>query len=172
MELFDAIAARRSIRQYSDRPVEQDVLKQVLEAGRLAPSAKNIQDWRFIVVRDIETRAQLVEAAAGQAFVGRAPVVIVCCSTASTYKMRCGQPAGTIDVAIAIDHMTLAATALGLGTCWVGAFYADCVHKLLDIPADAMVVELLTLGYPAEDPAARPRLPLEELVYTERWGNR
>lgn len=172
MELFDAIAARRSIRQYQDRSVEQDILMQVLEAGRLAPSARNTQDWRFIIIQDQEIRSQLVEAAAGQAFVGQAPVVIVGCSTAPDYQMRCGQPAGTIDVAIAFDHMTLAATALGLGTCWIGAFYADCVRRLLNIPEEVMIVEMMTLGYPDEEPAPRPRMALEEMVYTERWEHR
>jgi len=130
MDLMQAIRARRSIRAFLDRPVEEEKLLAVLEAGRLAPSARNMQDWRFIVVKDAATRQKLAKAARDQQFVGQAPVVIAACGT-SDLVMTCGQPAYAIDVAIALDHMTLAAASLGLGTCWIGAFYEDQVKEIL-----------------------------------------
>ncbi len=166
---FTVIAERRSIRNYEKKDVEEEQLLQVLEAARMAPSANNRQDWRFVVVRDPEKRRRLAEAANGQKFVAEAPVVIACCSVDPETRMRCGQPVSAINVAIAIDHMTLAAAALGLGTCWIGSFYPDQVKPLLNIPSEVAVVELLALGYPADIPPARPRKNLDEIVYYEEW---
>ena len=168
MDLMQAIRARRSIREYLDRPVEEEKLLAVLEAGRLAPSARNMQDWKFIVVKDAATRRRLAEAARDQQFVGQAPVVIAACGT-SDLVMTCGQPAYAIDVAIALDHMTLAAASLDLGTCWIGAFYEDQVKAILGVPPEIRVVALLPLGYPVEEPAARPRKNLDEIVAREHW---
>ncbi len=169
MNVRDAIKARRSIRRYQDRGVEEEKLNQVLEAGRLAPSAKNMQEWKFIVVRDKDTRSKLSEAAKGQAFVGEAPVVIVACATLTDYVMTCGQLTYPIDVAISVDHMTLLATEVGLGTCWIGAFYEEEVKKILAIPPEIRVVAMLPLGYPAESPLPRPRKPMDDIVIHERW---
>jgi len=169
MDVFEAIQSRRSIRRYLNQPVEEEKLTQVLEAGRRAPSANNRQEWRFVVVQDSDTREKLAEAACGQRFVAEAPVVIACCSVESKHVLTCGHPTYAIDVAIAIDHMTLAAVALGLGTCWIGAFYDDHVREILNIPDSVRVVELLTLGYPAEKPLPRPRRRMEDIVYRERW---
>jgi nitroreductase len=169
MEIMEAIRSRRSIRNYQDRTVEQEKLIRVLEAGRRAPSARNLQDWKFIVVKDKEKRQKLSEAARGQAFVAQAPVVIAACGTQIEYIMTCGQYCYPIDVAIAIDHMSLMATAEGLGTCWIGAFYEDKVKDILGIPEKIRMVVMLTLGYPAESPVARPRKKLEEIVSYDRW---
>ena len=168
MDLMQAIRARRSIRNFLDKYVEEELLLAVLEAGRLAPSARNMQDWRFIVVRDAATRSLLAKAARGQEFVGQAPVVIAACGT-SDLVMTCGQPAYAIDVAIALDHMTLAAASLGLGTCWIGAFYEDKVKEILGVPPEIRVVALLPLGYPAEEPGPRGRKSLDEIVAREHW---
>ena len=168
MEIIEAIMARRSIRIYQDRLIEEEKLNRILEAGRLAPSARNLQDWKFIVVRDKERRLSLSEAAKDQPSVAQAPVVIAACGT-SDYIMPCGQYCYPIDVAIAIDHMCLVATAEGLGTCWIGAFYQDKVKEILDIPETIHVVELLTIGYPAESPSSRPRKKIEEIVAYEKW---
>ncbi len=127
-----------------------------------------MQDWRFIVVRDKATRLKLVEAARKQAFVAEAPVVIAACGT-SDLVMTCGQPAYVVDVAIAVDHMTLAAFSLGLGTCWIGAFYEDQVKEILGMPDSVRVVALLPLGYPAQQPRPTPRKSLEDVVAYERW---
>jgi len=169
MDVFEAIRSRRSIRKYLDRPVEEETLKQILEAGRLAPSANNRQEWRFVVVQHPETRQKLSRAACNQSFVAEAPVVIACCSVESDKVMTCGQPAYTIDVSIAIDHMTMAAAALGLGTCWIGAFSEDQVREILRIPDSIRIVELLILGYPGERPSPRPRKKLDEIVMHEQW---
>jgi nitroreductase len=165
---MQAVRARRSIRNFLDKSVEEKKLLAVLEAGRLAPSARNMQDWRFIVVRDSATRQQLAEAARDQQFVGQAPVVIAACGT-SDLVMTCGQPAYAIDVAIALDHMTLAAASLDLGTCWIGAFYEDKVKAILGVPQEIRVVALLPLGYPAEQPGPRPRKSLDEIIAWEHW---
>ncbi|MFZ2470807.1 MAG: nitroreductase family protein [Methanothrix sp.] len=168
MNLMQAIRARRSIRDFQDRSVEEEKLLAVLEAGRLAPSARNLQDWRFIVVRDAATRQRLAEAARDQQFVGQAPVVIAACGT-SDLVMTCGQPAYAIDVAVALDHMTLAAASLNLGTCWIGAFYEEKVKEILGVPPEIRVVALLPLGYPAEEPCPRARKNLDEIVAWEHW---
>ena len=149
--------------------MEKEKLEIILQAARLAPSAKNIQEWRFIVVQDADARKKLCVAANNQAFVGEAPVVIVCCSTSADYLMRCGQLSYPIDVAIAMEHMALQAVEEGLGTCWVGSFYADQVKAILDIPAPIHVVELMTLGYPADTARAKNRLPLDQILCHERW---
>lgn len=170
MDVYEAIRTRKSVRAWAEAPVADDVLTRIMEAGRLAPSAKNMQEWRFIAVRDPELRAALVDAAAGQAFVGEAPVVLVCCAETDNHMMRCGHLAYPIDVAIAIDHITLAATAEGLGTCWIGAFYEDKVKALLGIPDAIRVVELLPLGYPADPaPVEKNRHPLGDILRFDRW---
>lgn len=170
MALLRQIQQRYSVRSYYDRPVEKAKLASVLEAARLAPSARNCQDWRFVVVQDAALRKKLAVAANNQAFVGKAPVVIVCCGTNPTYTMRCGQPAYPIDLAIAIDHMTLQAVEEGLGTCWIGSFYEDQVKTILGIPVDVRVVELLALGYPKDSPKSKSRLTLGQIVSYDRWG--
>lgn len=173
MKVMEAIAERRSIRSFSGRPVEEEKLLRVLEAGRLAPSARNMQDWKFVVVKDPGLRQRLAEAARNQEFVGQAPVVIVACGT-SDYVMTCGQLTYPIDVAIAVDHMTLAAVEEGLGTCWIGAFYEDKVKEILEVPQTVRVVALLPLGYPVEPENTakailKPRKPLEEIVVYDGW---
>ena len=169
MDVIKVIKERRSVRAYLDRPVERDKIQRLLEAARLAPSASNRQEWRFVVVTDRERRAALADAAADQAFVAQAPVVVAACAEHDGHMMRCGQLCYPIDVAIAIDHMTLQAVAEGLGTCWIGAFYEDAVKELLGIPKEIRVVELLTVGYPAEPPRRLSRLPLESIVRWDRW---
>jgi nitroreductase len=169
MDLSEAINKRYSCRAYQNRPVESEKLEIILDAARLAPSARNYQDWRFVVVTDKEIRAQLCVAAANQAFVAQAPVVIACCSNL-THWMRCGQPTGPIDVAIAIEHIALTTTSLGLATCWIGSFYPDQVRGILQIPTHIHVIELLALGYPADQQPEIRRLPLKSIVCHEKWG--
>jgi nitroreductase len=173
MKVMEAIAERRSIRSFSDRPVEDEKLLRVLEAGRLAPSARNMQDWRFIVVKNPGLRQKLVDAARNQEFVGQAPVVIAACGT-SDYVMTCGQLTYPIDVAIAVDHMTLAAVEEGLGTCWIGAFHEEKVKAILGVPSAVRVVTLLPLGYPAESSESTKTMPkqrkhLEEIIVYDGW---
>ena len=123
MDVMEAIKKRYSVRSYQDRAVEIEKLESILEAARLAPSASNRQEWRFVVVRDKDIRQRLVQPAKDQAFVGQAPVVIACCAKTDSHVMTCGQQCYPIDVAIAIEHMVLKATEEGLGICWIGALY-------------------------------------------------
>ncbi len=170
MTVMEAVKGRRSVRKYRDRPVEREKLMKVLEAGRLAPSASNRQEWRYVVVTDQETRKKLAAAASDQAFVAEAAAVIVACAETNGHVMMCGQPCYPIDVAISVDHMTLIAHEEGLGTCWIGAFDPTAVKALLSVPEQIRVVALLTLGYPAESPSAGKRKRLEEIVHYENWG--
>ncbi len=170
MEVNKAIQSRRSIRAYDPREVEEDKLLRVLESGRLSPSAGNRQERRFVIIRDGKKRQLLSEAAKGQKFVAEAPVIIAACSVETEYIMFCGQPAYTIDTAIAVDHITLAAVEEGLGTCWIGAFDEKKVKEILDIPESVRVVALLTLGYPSVIPRPTPRKNLDEIVMLEKWG--
>jgi len=168
MAVLEPIRKRYSCRSYQDRPVEQEKLDQIFEAARLAPSAKNIQDWRFVVVTDKTTRHQLAEAANKQMFIENAGVIIAACSN-SDYVMRCGQPIGPLDVAIALDHISLQATQLGLATCWIGSFYPEKVRAVLGIPDNIAVIELMALGYPAGEPVRLGRKPIEKMLCYEKW---
>lgn len=169
MDVMSAIRTRRSIRAYKDKPIEDEKLSAVLEAGRLAPSARNQQEWKYVVVKDKSLREKLADAAYGQQFVGQAPVVIVACATQTKHVMPCGELSYPIDLAISVDHMTLEAVEQGLGTCWIGAFKQDEVKKLLGIPDGVRVVVLLPIGYPDESPSPRPRKSLEEIIAYNSW---
>ena len=170
MELYEAIKSRYSVRAYQDRPVEQDQLDRILEAARLAPSGSNRQPWKFIVVRDAATRQRLVPACRDQAFVGQAPVVIAGVGLMADRVMSCGVPGDPVDLAIAMEHVALAATAEGLGTCWVGAFSQDQVCQILGVPVGCKVIELMALGYPAASPGPKVRKPLAEIVCYEKFA--
>jgi nitroreductase len=171
MDLMDAIKTRRSIRSYKEIPVPENLLKEVLNAARLAPSADNAQPWRIIVVRDDQTRLRLAMACNGQKFIAQAPVVLVICGIPDEAFPTMGgyMSAHVIDAAIALDHITLASHALGLGTCWIGWFKEDKIREILAIPEDVPVVALTPLGYPADVPERTPRRNLEDLVKYERF---
>ncbi len=169
MSIIEPIRQRRSIRTYLDKPVEREKVLRLLEAARIAPSAKNLQEWRFIVVTDAERRRLLAQNANTRPFVAEAPVVIVACAEHDNYRMRCGQLAYPIDVAIAIDHITLQAASDGLGTCWIGSFDEEPVKAILGIPESVTVVQMLTVGYPGGPPRPLERLPLEQIVRWEKW---
>ena len=171
MDVYEAIRMRKSVREFTSKAVTEAALRRILEAARLAPSACNRQEWRFIVVRDAATRAKLSVAACNQKFVGQAPVVLVCCAETDEHVMRCGHPCYPIDVAIAMDHIALCAVAEGLGTCWIGAFDEAKVKRICGIPAKGVrVVELMPLGYPA-NPAKveKVRHAYGEVVKQKRW---
>lgn len=169
MTVWEAIQQRHSVRRYQDKPVEPEKIERLMEAARLAPSAGNRQEWRFVVVTDADMRQKLVPAANGQEFVGQAPVVIAACSVDNEHVMPCGQLSAPIDVAIALEHIALQATEEGLGTCWVGAFDEAAVKRLLGIPESVRVVELMPLGYPATTAGPKNRLPRDEIVMYESW---
>ncbi len=169
MDVFEAISKRRSIRKYKSTEVEEAKLDKILEAARIAPSAGNRQEWKFLVVKNHETRQKLINAANGQQFVGEAPVTIVACSTESERVMPCGQYAYTVDLSIAVSFMILEATELGLGTCWLGAYKEDEVKKILDIPEEIRVPAIFTLGYADENPDPRPRKDLNQVTSFEKF---
>lgn len=170
MDVLDAIRTRKSVRKYLNKTVEKEKLITILEAGRLAPSASNRQEWRFVIVSDRETRRKLAEVANRQTFIGEAPVVIVACAQIDGHVMKCGQLCYPIDVAIALDHITLAAVELGLGTCWIGAFDENEVKEILGIPPEIRVIGIMPLGYPSDTSVVnKKRLPLNEIVKYEHW---
>ncbi len=169
MELKEAIEKRQSVRSYEDKPVPEEKLRRVLEAARLSPSASNMQPRKFVVVRGRKRREELARAASGQAFVGEAPVVIAAVTTEPESIMTCGVPRYAVDVAIAVDHMTLAAVDEGLGTCWIGSFSQEKVREILGIPDRYRVVALLPLGFPRRESAAKQRKPLDRIACYETF---
>lgn len=169
MDVQDAIRSRFSVRSYEARPVEPEALRRVLDAGRLAPSGRNSQPWKFVVVQEAGRRRSLA-AACEQPFVAEAPAVIAVVGLSPEQVMHCGIPADPVNCAIAIDHMTLAAAAEGLGTCWIGHFDQDACRGLLHVPDAAKIVELLLLGYPAASPPPKTRKGLDEIVCWETFS--
>ncbi len=168
MAVLEAIKKRYSCRNYLEKSIEKEKLNEILEAARLAPSAKNLQDWRFVVVTDKDKKKKIAEAANNQMFLEKAGAIIVAC-TNSDYVMRCGQAAGVIDVSIALEHICLQATELGLATCWIGAFYPEKVKPVVSIPDDITIVELLAVGFPADKPKGPGREPIEKIACFNTW---
>jgi nitroreductase len=172
MDFHDTVAARRSVRSYRPDPIPDEVFRRVMEAARLAPSAKNIQPWRFIIIRDSALREQIATACHEQRFMAQAPVIIGGCAI----EAICYQGMGgywnswAVDLSIALEHIMLAATAEGLGTCWIGSFDESEVRRILHVPKDVKIVALTPLGYPAQEPRARPRKPLSEITFEDRWS--
>ena len=177
MDVLTAIKTRRSVRSYSPRPIPADVLDRMRQALRYAPSACNFQPWHFIFVADADLRRQLAQAAFDQLWIAEAPLVVVGCGVPQqAYKHMGGYGNSVdVDVAIALDHLTLAAVADGLGTCWIGAFDEKPVKRLLGIPQAAKVVAMTPLGYPAAPDLNAPltddrRKPPTEVFSTDRYG--
>jgi len=131
MNVSEAIASRRSIRVFEADRSRRRSSSAFSDAGRLAPSARNMQEWKFIIARDKAIREKLMKAAKNQTYVLQAPAVIVACGTITNVTMTCGQLTYPIDIAIALDHMTLQAVEEGLGTCWIGAFSEPEVKAIL-----------------------------------------
>ncbi|MFA5795140.1 MAG: nitroreductase family protein [Candidatus Brocadiia bacterium] len=166
MDIYDAINKRTSIRKYKPDAVSDDKLNRILDAARRAPSGKNGQPWRFIVVRDKKIKQDLILACRNQAFIAEAPVIIIGCAVeAESYQKQGGyMKSWSIDLGLAFEHLMLTAVAEGLGSCWIGAFDEVEVRKVLNIPNQFRIVGLAPLGVPAESPAPKPRKPLNEIV--------
>jgi nitroreductase len=156
--------SRRSIRKYKLEPIPEEKLQVILEAARLAPSAANRQPWRFVVVQNPEGKKALAEVANNQLFLSNAAAIVAAVSDPSVSAKWHEK-----DTMIALEHMVLAAVALGYGTCWIGAFDEDAVKRLLKIPGNMKVVALLPIGKPAETPVPRPRKELQEVFFKEDW---
>jgi nitroreductase len=168
MIVLEAIRKRYSCRSYQDKSIEQDKLDCILEAARLAPSARNMQDWRFVVVTDKTIKSQVAATTNRPDVFAKAGAIIAACSN-SDYVMRCGQAIGPIDISIALEHISLQAADLGLGTCWIGSFDADKVRQILAIPQDVNIIELMTIGYPADNKPEPKREPIEKIVCYDTW---
>lgn len=164
MDVFEAIRTRRSIRKYRTEPIPNDRLEMIFEAARLAPSAGNRQPWRFVVVRDADRKKALAGAANNQSFLSEAAAIVAAVGDPEV-STRWHEK----DTMTAVEHMALAATTLGYGTCWIGAFDEDAVKRLLKIPAKMRVIALLPIGIPNETPAPKPRKQLSEVFFEEEW---
>ncbi|KXB01613.1 hypothetical protein AKJ44_02330 [candidate division MSBL1 archaeon SCGC-AAA261F17] len=166
MEVLEAIRTRRSIRKYKERSVPEDLVKKILEAGRWAPSASNAQPWNFIVLRSQGVREDVAEATTYGKFLAEAPIgiAVVTDPEASTHPVE--------DGAIATQNMLLAAHALGLGACWIGAYgstYEDEVKEILDVPKNKRLLSIVSVGFPDQSPKSS-RKNLEELASENRFG--
>ncbi len=173
--VLDIIKLRKSVRAYEkDKNISDKDLNTILEGARFSQSAKNIQDWKLLVVKERETFRQLVPACKDQSFIADASCVIAACSADTDYLMTCGQPAYTVDVSIAVSNMSLVAAELGIGSCWLGAFFEDRVKEVLGIPSKVRVVAILVLGYPAgkklSEVVTTTRKDVKEIVSYDKWG--
>jgi nitroreductase len=191
MELFKAIKNRRSVRKYTDDPVDDEKIEAILEAGRWAPSWSNTQCWRFIVVRDAQVKAKLAEALLRFKLpkeidnpaintIKNVPVVIVVCAKLGTSGTHPGVGSGDFfteigdwymfDAALAVQNMVLAAHALGLGTVIIGTFDAARAEQVLNVPEGYRVVTFFPLGVPERVGKTPPRKELAEITFSDRWG--
>ncbi|MBU0716934.1 MAG: nitroreductase family protein [Planctomycetes bacterium] len=177
MDVMTAIRTRRSVRSYAARPIPADVLERMQQALRYAPSACNYQPWRFIMVTDADLKQKVAQASFDQMWMAAAPVIVVGCGDLThAYKTMGGRGNSTdIDLAIALDHLSLAAVAEGLGTCWIGAFDEQRVKELLDVPTEIKVVAMMPLGYPATPDLNFPlddtqRKPPGDVFHKEHYG--
>lgn len=162
MDVEEAIRTRRSIRSWSGRPLERETIVELMGSVRLAPSGHNGQQWELIVVTDRERLERLVPICNNQRHVGEAGAFVFIVTDPSAKWIH-------VDPAIAMDHLTLRAREMGLGTCWIGAFDEARMREFLGIPDGKVAVIGMTMGYPEDDPAPRGRRSLEELVHWESY---
>lgn len=173
MDFMELAKKRFSVRKYKDTKVDRDKIKEVLEAGRIAPSAVNFQPWHFIVIDDEELKEKICTTY-GRNWIKFAPVIIVVCGDHNvSWHRDDGKDHCDIDIAIAIDHMTLKATEMGLGTCWVCKFDAEKCHDILNLPDNIEAIALLPLGYPLKEADTerhqKMRKSAEEITHWNTW---
>ena len=169
MELLPEIVQRRSVRSFTSKPVDKDQVERILEAARLAPSAKNRQEWRFVVIQKKEVRQKIMEAAFSQDYVGQAPLIIAVCTTNIDYRMPNGQASYPIDLAIASTHIVLQAVHEGLGTCCITTFDEQEVREILTVPFSMRVVLLVLISHPDGVTEPTPRKPLKQVIGRDHW---
>lgn len=167
--ILDVIRTRRSTRNMTGQPIPEDTLKAILEAGRLAPSWKNGQCWRLIVVKDPARRALIARESSRGEVMTVAPVVIVGCALPEQSGHFNEQDYYLVDMGIVLEHIILEATAQGIATCWIGIFNESLIKESLGIPEDVRVVNMVIMGYPAEERNPRPRLSIEEIAFVDSW---
>jgi nitroreductase len=167
MEFLELVKNRHSVRAYKSIPVEDKKMKEILEAARLAPTGANRQAFQLIVIHTAGREEEL-RIIYDRAWFVQAPVIICACATITP-----GQPfregGNYRDVAIVMDHLILAATSLGLGTCWIGAFDPDAARDILGLPEEANPIVFATIGYADDEPRPKVRKPIEQLVRYEHW---
>lgn len=169
MDFRELINTRYSVRAYKSEPVEDEKLQHVLDAARLAPTAANRQPFQLIVIHTTGREAELRRIYKAEWFC-KAPLVICACAVPSRAWSRMDDKNySDVDVTIAMDHLILAATEIGLGTCWIAAFDPIATREALGLPEDVEPVAFTPLGYPADQPGAKRRKPLSELVRYESW---
>lgn len=168
---LEIVEKRKSIRSYKNIEVEKEKLDYVIEAFRKAPSAKNLQPWKLVIVNDKNIIKELAVACKNQTFIGEAPVVIVACAKEDEAYGTMGGYLNSypVDIGIAFEHVMLAATEQGLGTCWIGAFYEKAVKEIIKAPENVRVVALTPLGYPNERGRERSRKPVEEIISYNKY---
>ena len=164
MDILDLIKERRSVRSYKSDPIPQKSLDKILEAARFAPSARNSQPWKFILVSDSEKKKELAKAANDQMFISEAPLIIVGVALDPEHLMPCDVYSYPVNLAIAMDHITLAACEQGLGTCWIGAFSQQEAKNILNISDDNKIVAIMPIGFPADSPSPKKRKELKEII--------
>jgi len=173
MNVLEAIKGRRSIRAFKNQGVPAEIVEELIDAARWAPSAGNIQPWEFIIVRKPRIKRRLVETALGQMFIEEASVVIVVCADEERSSQGYGVRGKTLyciqDTAAAMQNIHLTAYSLGLGTCWVGAFREEETRRILKIPRGMRPVAIIPVGYPAEAPTARMRKSTSQIVHYETF---
>jgi nitroreductase len=169
MEFSRVIEQRYSVRAYRPDPVEQDKLERVLEAARLAPTAVNFQPFQLIVIHTAGREDELKRIYRKDWFVQPPLVIAVCGLHDRGWTRRDGRSFLDIDAAIVMDHLILGATDEGLGTCWIGNFDAQAAREMLGLPDGVEPIVFTPLGYPDDEPKAKKRQPLSELVRYERW---
>lgn len=174
MELDECIKKRVSAKSYLDKDVPNDVLGLILEAGSLAPSAGNLQNWKFVVVRDKEKKQEIATASKNQNWMNQAPVFVVVCNDkkliTELYGKR-GELYSSQDCAIAAQNIMLKTVELGLSSCWIGSFDLEAIQRILKIPEDVTPELILTIGYSAEEPKNIDREPLKGITFFNEWGN-
>jgi nitroreductase len=173
MELYECIKTRRSIRKYLDKEVPWDLVSKIVDAGRLAPSAGNLQNWKFVVVLDDARREKIAEACLNQTWMNKAPVHIIVLADPRVaeryYGARGDRLYSVQNCAAAIENMLLMAHNVGLGACWVGALDENMVGRTIKIPEGVRPQAIITLGYPGEKVKEPAKYPLENVTYFNGW---
>ena len=171
METFEVIKKRRSVREYTSEDISEDLLRKIIQAGAMAPSAHNKQPWQFIIVRDNKIQKELMLDGEWRGQLVKAPVVVAVCFDAKN-------PYGSIDAALASENIVIAASSEGIGSCVLTSYWPDKqeaknyneIKKILKVPDSLEVLLLITLGYPAENPETRKFKPFEELIHFDKYG--
>jgi nitroreductase len=169
MKFSELIKTRYSVRAYKPDSVENEKLQQVLDAARMAPTAVNRQPFQLIVIHTKGREEELNRIYGRDWFVQPPLVICICGAPTLAWSRRDGMNYYAVDVTIAMDHLILAATELGLGTCWIGAFDPDAAREVLGLPDTVEPIAFTPLGYPADEPREKKRKPLSELVRYENW---